>query len=243
VWTSLPRDEQLPPSLFKIHVHVHADPLAIVVPTLAGDVELKSPGSGRDLKSEYENYIKQFELSVGSKRDYQSRLDYGAALTLTHRYSEAVAALVALENEFPGRYETAANLGTAYELVGNLSKAIEWIREGIRRNANSHEGTEWLHLAILETKQKIKADPGWLRRHSVLEGHDSKTREEKLKALEYQLNERLYFIRKGDDVMCDLFFQAAVLTDDPVKRNYLGKQANRFGYLRSVELKAYGIHN
>jgi len=58
---------------------------------------------------------------------------------------DGIALLEALEVEYPGRYSTAANMGTAYELKGDNVKALQWITEGIRRNPDSHEGTEWLH--------------------------------------------------------------------------------------------------
>jgi len=44
------------------------------------------------------------------------------------------------------------DLGTAYELAGKNEPALRWIREGLRRNPNSHKGTEWLHVKILEAK-------------------------------------------------------------------------------------------
>jgi hypothetical protein len=52
----------------------------------------------------------------------------------------------------------AANLGTALELLGNKEEALHWIREGIRRNPQSHEGTEWLHAKILEAKIAAQKD-------------------------------------------------------------------------------------
>ncbi len=76
------------------------------------------------------------------------------------RAQEAVKFLEASEKKRPGRYQTAANLGTAYELTGNLVQARRWIKEGIARDPSSHEGTEWLHLRILDARLALTQDPG-----------------------------------------------------------------------------------
>jgi tetratricopeptide (TPR) repeat protein len=74
------------------------------------------------------------------------------ALIRLGRPREAIELLLVLEERYPGRYPTATNLGTAYELAGEDAKALEWIREGIVRNPVSHDGSEWLHARILEAK-------------------------------------------------------------------------------------------
>lgn len=75
-----------------------------------------------------------------------------AVLIRANRPAPAARLLESLEATHPGRYSTAANLGTAYELLGRNQDALRWIREGIARNPDSHEGTEWLHVRILEAK-------------------------------------------------------------------------------------------
>ena len=82
---------------------------------------------------------------------------------------EAIELLEELEKKSPGQYAVAANLGTAYELNGDNRKALEWIKKGVERNPESHFGTEWLHVKILEAKIAIEQNPEWLSNHSVLE--------------------------------------------------------------------------
>jgi hypothetical protein len=53
-------------------------------------------------------------------------------------------------------------------LTGKNEKALRWIREGLRRNPNSHSETEWLHVLILEAKIAAAKDPEWIKTHSVL---------------------------------------------------------------------------
>ena len=40
--------------------------------------------------------------------------------------------------------------------------------ECLKRNAQSHYGTEWLHELILEAKIALAYDPTWLQTHTVL---------------------------------------------------------------------------
>ena len=140
----------------------------------------------------------------------------------------------------PGLYATAANLGTAYELAGELADALTWIREAIARNAASHAGTEWLHVAILETKLRLQRDSTWLVHHSVLDAAPAHSKEDILHAIEYQLNERLRFVTPIDAVVSDLFYQAALRlpTDDTERRNVFFDQSLRFDALRATQIAA-----
>jgi tetratricopeptide (TPR) repeat protein len=143
----------------------------------------------------------------------------GVEHVLYGRCQEALAIFQKIEADHPGHYNTAANLGTTYELLGELEQAKKWIAEGIRRNPESHGGTEWLHLAILDAKAKLKEDPGYLTRADIVpipgdltanstigvEGKAYPARHV-LQALEYQLHERLFFVRTPDPVVADLLF-------------------------------------
>lgn len=138
------------------------------------------------------------------------------------RVPEAIAILEKLEQDEPGMYETASNLGTAYELNGENEKALHWIREGIRRNPDSHFGTEWLHVKILEAKLALAKDPDWLKKNTVLgldpnkkslssESHavfdGAKINLDEIEtALVYQLHERLFFVKPPDPTVADLLF-------------------------------------
>lgn len=149
---------------------------------------------------------------------YQERSNYAATLVYKGEYAKAVEIFEELEKSHPGEYIIAANLGTAYELSGDNEKALKWISEGIHRNPKSHYGTEWLHIKILEAKIELAKDPNWLKTHSVLglnfenearpkmpwqwpEGQDVKSTQE---ALEYQLHERLEFVKPPDPIVGEL---------------------------------------
>ena len=155
----------------------------------------------------------------------EDRNDYAVALVHLGRVLEALGMLRKIEAEQPGRYETAANLGTALELSGDDRGALRWIREGLRRNMKEHYGTEWLHVRILEAKLARARDPKWLERHSVAgtdfgsaakpvlprqlpAGNDGLpvTAKELSEAFNYQLSERLQFVAAPEPIVADLLF-------------------------------------
>lgn len=168
------------------------------------------------------------ELNLpGNRYSFKSERQTNTAVALLHlgMVSRAIAILEQVERTEPGLYYTAANLGTAYELNGENAKALQWIIEGINRNADAHNGSEWLHVKILEAKLALEKDPDWLANNSVLELRNL-TREDLLAqrpvtvgnngtpihlrqvqdALVYQLHERLEFIKPPDGVVADLLF-------------------------------------
>lgn len=161
------------------------------------------------------------------RRDYQfleNRNNLAVALIHLGQVKEAIPMLEEVERKHPGQYFTAANLGTAYELSGDNQKALEWIKEGVNRNKESHHGTEWLHVKILEAKLATEKDPDWLKKHSVLGadfrgGEDQqpkrlatdhfgrpKSLAEIEDALIYQLHERLEFVKPPEPIVADLLF-------------------------------------
>lgn len=153
------------------------------------------------------------------------------AVALIHlgRTEEALKILEKLERKAPGSYYVAANLGTTYELLGDNEKAYKWIAEGMKRNPDSHFGTEWLHLKILRAKQAIKKDPQWIDENSVLNidwelisGDLSKVQvfdDRKVvynadavgKAIEYQLHERTEFVKPPDPTVASLLYDLSHL--------------------------------
>lgn len=145
--------------------------------------------------------------------DYKVRNDYAVALAHLGRYKEALEILKKIEAEHPGKYVTAANMGTVYELLGDNEQALKWIKEGIKRNPRSHNGTEWVHVKILEAKLALAKDPDWLKTHSVLGldfGNDLVPKkpakpDDVHYAILYQLQERLQFVTEPPDpIVADL---------------------------------------
>jgi len=163
---------------------------------------------------------KELAAKMAGTPTIRERSDYGGVLLFLGQSAKAREVLEAAEQAEAGDYAVASNLGTAYELLGENSKALEWIRKGIERKADSHRGTEWVHVKILEAKLALANDPKWLETHTVL-GLDygpaarpartgaapvAKEKFNVLHGLSYQLRERLKFVKAPDPLVGDLLF-------------------------------------
>ncbi len=164
------------------------------------------------------DHIRSIDLGPepAADADFQVRNDYAANLIRQGKLKRAIEILGSIEKSRPGEYRVAANLGTAYELSGDVDRALQWISEGIKRYPDVHGGTEWLHVRILEVKRELAKDPNWLQTHSVLDfdfGTEAipklpatwaKMEVRVLPALRYQLHERLAFVSPPDPIVGDL---------------------------------------
>ena len=146
------------------------------------------------------------EVNEMLETDYRARTNQAVLKIRSHQYLGAIKILHSVEHEVPGLYATATNLGTAYELAGEVEKAHQWIATGIERNPKAHNGTEWVHLAILDAKLELKNNPDWLENNDVIDVKDTKrSADEVITAVEYQLEERLVFVKAPDPTVSSLF--------------------------------------
>jgi hypothetical protein len=166
------------------------------------------------------------EQRIESSDPVDRKSDAAVEILMDGDPAKAVTMLEELEKETPGRYYTAANLGTAYELSGDDEKALQWILEGIKRNPDSHMKTEWLHARILETKIKLKSDPAWLDRHTITGVDFSRLKEPGYKletmqrpvdakdlhrSLWTQLEVRTLFVKPQDPIVAQLLKELALV--------------------------------
>ena len=115
-----------------------------------------------------EKKLKKIEEQLIKEHDYKHLSDYAVLLLKAGKTKESLEILLQLSNHYPDEYQIATNLGTAYELNGEIEKAIQFINRGLELNPNSHEGSEWVHIKVLETKLKLKNDTLFLLENSVL---------------------------------------------------------------------------
>ena len=163
--------------------------------------------------------------------DFRSQNNLSVALAHLGRLDEALERMQTVERTYPNQAATAYNLGTVYELKNDLAKAKFWTQAGIRRDRNatgqSHlDGTEWLHLRILDAKttgfQGAKnavsvsgLDFGAARVPTAPQtlpmGNNGAplTLAQVQKALHEQLHERLEFVKAPDPIVGDLLFDLA----------------------------------
>jgi len=165
-----------------------------------------------------------------TKPDFANLTNLGVLLIYQGQYAKAARLFLSIDRIFPGHHETAANLGTALELMGQDQAALRWIRIGIVRNEDEHLRSEWLHARILEAKIALANDPGFLSARSVAgirfdrvvvpglppelpAGNDGMPVKpwELNQALSYQLFERTQFVVPKDAVVANLLQDWATL--------------------------------
>lgn len=186
--------------------------------------------------------------------------DLAVAWILTGRAPEGILLLRELDKQYPGNAIVAANLGTALELTGAEEEALQWIRESVRRDPQEHQGSEWVHVRILEARLAMKKDPNWLRKNSVIgwrEGLrfplDERSRPRApadiIRAIQYQLDERTQFVSAPDAIVGDLYLNigdiahsvpGAVIDawerDGTISRNY--RSALSFGTVHEARARS-----
>lgn len=195
-------------------------------------------------KFQIENFDKakkELDSLYRKTRKIEYLSDKGYVLIVEGKYQEALQLYLEIEKQQPGRYSTASNIGTIYELLGDNQRALQWINNAIKINPNSHEGSEWLHAKILEAKIKGKA----YKKGSFFINTDfgsynqpvsdlSQHAIENLKdALYYQLNERISFIKPKDEIIGILLFELGnlcMLDKAYHDANEILKRAKEYGY-------------
>nr|WP_314492419.1 tetratricopeptide repeat protein [uncultured Chryseobacterium sp.] len=171
--------------------------------------------------------------------DYLS--DQGFVLIILGKYGEAIDLYKKIESIVPGRYSTASNIGTAYELIGSNQEALKWIEKAVKINHNSHFHSEWIHINIL--KAKIYGERYITSQFLI--GKDfgtdkfpkSDLTKKQLDALRdqlyYQLNERISFVKQKDKIVAQLLFDLAnvsYLADDKDEAMENYKLAENYGF-------------
>ncbi len=165
------------------------------------------------------------EVDAGG--DYQVRNDLASALIHTGDPKAAILILEGIEKTNPALYQTASNLGTAYELTGENEKGLKWIRKGIELNSKSHESSEWIHVKILEAKIVLAKNGDFPKDGSILglnfgsgsqpkppktlpsgnaKGIGILTIDQVEAGLKYQLHERLQFVKLPDLIVASLLY-------------------------------------
>jgi tetratricopeptide (TPR) repeat protein len=140
---------------------------------------------------------------------FENKNDKALAWLRMGKTQEAIAMLEQLEKEKPNEYKVIANLGTAYELAGRNKEALQYIRRAMQLNSQSHQGSEWFHVQVLEAKLQQKPADWWIS-HPVLRFNQmQKDTETIISDIVYQLKERLPFTPVPDLMMAAILRDAA----------------------------------
>ncbi|MDG1333270.1 MAG: tetratricopeptide repeat protein [Crocinitomicaceae bacterium] len=155
--------------------------------------------------SRLEKNLKKLQLKLEASKDYKLLSDYAVLLLKAGKTAIALDILEQLSLKHPNDYQIAANLGTAYELSGNNEKALEYIKRGIELNPDSHGGSEWVHVKLLEAKLKLADDPSYLDSITVLNLTEAQKKDKKVRdQLTIQIRERFPFCKGPDPIMASL---------------------------------------
>jgi hypothetical protein len=146
--------------------------------------------------------------SMKEDSSYMLLSDYAVDLVKLGKTNEALIILAELYRHYPDEYRIASNLGTVYELHGDLDSALKYIRRGIQLNPDDHYGSEWIHEKILLAKIELRKNKSWLKTHSVLELTDAQRNDSIVcRQLFIQVQERFPFTKPvADPVMASLFY-------------------------------------
>jgi tetratricopeptide (TPR) repeat protein len=192
---------------------------------------------------ETDRIIRKLDTLYQVTHDLEYLSDKGVVLIVTGRYEEAIALYKEIERLQPGRYATASNIGTAYELTGKNEEALKWINRAIAINPASHRHSEWIHAAILEAK--IKGASLINTRHLLQTDFGSgdvpvstltKGELDSLaNAVYFQLNERISFVEPKDPIVAQLLHDLGDIeyllnNKEDAKSDY--QLAIRYGYLQ-----------
>jgi tetratricopeptide (TPR) repeat protein len=208
-------------------------------------------------KEQVATAVSELKQAHAAKPTLENSNDFGVALILNRDYDAAIKLLRETDQIFPGSAKVAANLGTALELQGNDEEALTWIREGVKRDATEHYGSEWLHGRVLEAKIALKKEPNWFEKNHVLdldfgtgevpvapeilpvENGKLKGADQLVTQIGYQLSERTKFVSAPDVFVGDLFGSMSdLIIAGALSPLDGGKRDPVSGYQRALEYDA-----
>ena len=79
---------------------------------------------------------------LNKSNNYKEMNNDAVLLIRDGKYHLAIQFLEKIEKSHPNLLKTAANLGTAYELISRHHDALKWIELGIQRDSTIHESSE-----------------------------------------------------------------------------------------------------
>ena len=154
--------------------------------------------------------LKESIKKLEKEHSYKYLSDYSVSLMKLGKADVALELLKELHYYYPNEYKIVANLGTAYELNSELDSALKYIKKGIELNPNSHGGSEWVHVKILEAKQKIKTNPDYLSENTILQLSEKQKNDKKIyEQINIQLRERFPFSSPPNQIMAHLLIELA----------------------------------
>ncbi len=107
------------------------------------------------LRREYRDALSRLEKKANLDADELA--DLGALNIRTGQAGKAVELLRSAQRKHPTHFRIAANLGTAWQLQGDLEQAAAALRQSMRLAPPKLRPIEELHLRLVESRQKQRA--------------------------------------------------------------------------------------
>jgi tetratricopeptide (TPR) repeat protein len=173
--------------------------------------------------STYESQIKilRNEAEYNYKKGYQKKdiiVEMAVLDIVSGDYKAAKSKLLANVDTDANRYNVLANLGVVYEVMGNDDSAKYYVAKALKLNPSSHEGSEWIHLKLLQAKGM---GDDWIYKNDIASYEiirngtnvmNAKTPAGTFKLykfiqqLSFQLHERMLFVKPKDKIVANLLF-------------------------------------
>lgn len=191
-----------------------------------------------ELNDDFAKRAKEDLADYQRTKNLDSYLNYATSLVYLGEYEKAINIFKEIEEKTPDKYEVSSNLGTAYELNGDNKNALKWIKKALTLNKDSHHGSEWVHVKILENKlgkteleNLLGVDFG---KEKIPKSKYSKQElDEFVGDLTYQLSERTQFVKPKEQIVGKLYFElgnALALVDNLEIAQQAYSLSKQYGY-------------
>src|SRR5260221_3068354 len=112
------------------------------------------------LQAEYKAALAKLEKKANPSAD--DRADLGALYVRLGQAAKAVEVLRPAQRQHPDHFRIAANLGTAWQLYGDLNQAAEGLRQAVHLAPPKLRAIEELHLKLVRVRKQEAGKPGAL---------------------------------------------------------------------------------
>jgi tetratricopeptide (TPR) repeat protein len=111
------------------------------------------------LRSRYEEAAAKLEKAARERKlTADERADLGALYVRLGEVAKAVEVLRAAQREHPDHFRIVSNLGTAWQLQGDLAQAAATLQEAARLAPGKHQKAEEYQLKLVRLRQKQPPD-------------------------------------------------------------------------------------
>jgi tetratricopeptide (TPR) repeat protein len=171
-----------------------------------GEIKTPAPAFNMNFNAKKaETKLTKLIPQIEETGDYKLLSDYAVLLLKSGKHKLALDLMQVLYHNHSDQYQLAANLGTAFEINGNLDSALFYIKRGMELNPDAHEGSEWVHIKVLETKSHLIDNPSYLSSNSVLGiSEEAKANVEIRNQILIQVQERFPFTPGPDPIMASI---------------------------------------